>query len=113
MNNNFNSHPDKYVNALLTNDYRLVNEIYEEFTSGVTGMVINNSGTVEDAADIFQEALIAIYLVSREKELVLKSGFGPYFKKVCLNKWRDKLEREKKIKLANNSSNEFTSEPTK
>jgi hypothetical protein len=55
------SHPDqKYVEALLNNDMVLLKEVYQKFSGKIKWMVLQNNGTVDDAADIFQEALLSI-----------------------------------------------------
>ncbi len=96
MNNNFQPHPDRYVNALLTNNSLVLTEIYDKYSAKITRMIKNNNGTEEDAADVFSESLVCIYVSAIKSELVLRSGFWPYFKRVCINKWIDKLNENKK-----------------
>ena len=48
----------RFVTALLQNDTALVKEIYERFAGNVKRFVLNNNGSEDEAADIFQEGLI-------------------------------------------------------
>ncbi len=97
MYNNPAPHPDqKYINAILNNNPILVNELYEKFAPLIKYMVLQNKGTILDAADIFKEALTDIYYKAKTGKLVLTCEFGNFFYIVCRRKWLDKLGKQKK-----------------
>lgn len=48
-----------------------VREIYDKYAGKVRHYIVANSGSEADAADIFQESLIAIYHQARDKGLQL------------------------------------------
>jgi len=55
-------HPDNsYIEALLKNDKKEIEKIYEEYSQIVTSFVVNNSGSVEEAKDLFQDTIIDLY----------------------------------------------------
>jgi DNA-directed RNA polymerase specialized sigma24 family protein len=55
------AHSDqRYITALVENDQRLIAEIYQRYAGKVKGMILTNNGSEDDAADVFQEALIDI-----------------------------------------------------
>src|SRR5690606_3743689 len=90
-------HPDqRYIAALLANDAKVIGEIYERFANGVKAFVINNSGTIEDAKDIFQEGLIAICHQARKPGFELTCPFWAYLHLVCRGKWLNELKKRKR-----------------
>ena len=55
-------HTDQwFITGLLQNDTAVVKEIYDRFAGKIKSHIIQNSGSEDDAADIFQESLIDIY----------------------------------------------------
>lgn len=52
-----------------------------------------NSGSEDDAADIFQESLIDIYKQASEKRLQLTCPFEPFLLLVCKRKWLNVLKK--------------------
>lgn len=83
----------RYVNALLNNDVALVNEIYKRCAGKVKSYVLFNNGSVDDAADIFQEALVDIYHQAKYKNLQLTCPFEPFLLLVCKRKWLNELKK--------------------
>ncbi len=64
-------------------------------------MVKKNSGTIADAQDLFQNAMLELYLnlktgKFKEQEKPLKN----YFLMICLNKWRNHLRQNYKQRTA-------------
>lgn len=87
-------HADQsYIHALLHNDVQAVEEIYRRFSPRVKHYVMQNSGTADDAADIFQESLVDIYNQARYKGLVLTCPFEPFLLMVCRRKWLNELKK--------------------
>lgn len=94
------SHPDqKYIEALLTNDSRILSELYKKFSGKVVSFIQRNSGSIDDAKDIIQESLIAIYHQARDKELILSCPFDAYFFLLCKRKWLNKLKLKKGVTI--------------
>lgn len=89
------THTDqRYVQALLDNDTRLVREIYQKYSGNISRYIVANSGTADDAADIFQEALIDIYNQAKYKGLQLSCPFEPYVLLICKRKWLNQLRKK-------------------
>ncbi len=86
----------KYIDALRQQDAKLINEIYAKYSNLVQSIVTSNSGSVSDANDVFQEALVALYHKSLEG-FQLEKSFKSYFIAICRYIWLDKL-RDKKRK---------------
>jgi DNA-directed RNA polymerase specialized sigma24 family protein len=69
-------HADQYyIEALLHNETQVVGEIYRRFAPKVKYYVLQNSGSADDAADIFQESLVDIYNQAKYKDLRLSCPF--------------------------------------
>ena len=83
----------RFINALLQNDALLVKEIYNRFAAKVKTYIIQNSGSEDDAADIFQESLIDIYQQAQYKGLQLTCPFEPFLLLVCKRKWLNELKK--------------------
>lgn len=85
----------KYVQALLVNDNKLIAEIYTRFAPKVIGYVQKNNGDESAARDIIQEALITMYDQAKTKGLTLSCPFDAYFFLICKRKWLNFLKKNK------------------
>lgn len=83
----------RYVTALLNNNVALVNEIYKKCAGKVKSFVMFNNGDADDAADIFQEALVDIYNQAKYKDLQLTCPFEPFLLLICKRKWLNELKK--------------------
>jgi RNA polymerase sigma factor (sigma-70 family) len=89
-------HPDqKYVEALLNNDIVLVEEIYRKLSGKIKWMILQNHGTEDDAADIFQEALISIYHKARTQDFKLTCPLNAFLYLICKSKWLNELSKRR------------------
>ena len=93
-------HPDqKYVDALLDNNAAVQQELYSHFFDKIKKMVLHNSGTPGDAADLMQEALLAIYYRAKKSPLYITDSFEAFLYTVCRNKWMKELGKRRAAKL--------------
>lgn len=91
------THPDtKYIQALLENDTVLLKEIYQKFARKIVRLVVKNNGTVKDAQDLLQEALVVIYEQAQNPNFRLTCPFGAYLYYVCRNMWLNELRKRKR-----------------
>jgi DNA-directed RNA polymerase specialized sigma24 family protein len=84
------------VDAIRREDRIALLNIYKTYFPQVRHHIISNSGNINDAEDIFQDALVLIYLKIRNNELVLHSTFGTYLIGVVKFLWHKELERKRK-----------------
>lgn len=90
------AHPDhKYIAALQKNDSLLIEEIYSRYAIRIKQMVIKNSGTETDAADLFQEVLIELHRKATQQQFVLTCPFDAFLYMVCRNRWINELHKRK------------------
>ena len=78
-------------------DPKVYQWIYNQMFSSIETMVKKNSGTSDDARDLFQEGLVSLWRNIRLDKYKLKSGvkLSTYFYQLCKNKWISELRRKK------------------
>ena len=92
-----NVHKDQYlINGIASGNSDIIEKVYQKYSVTITSYILKNSGTVEDAQDLFQEGIIAIYNMSANKEIKLTCSFSTYINAICRRLWWKKL-RNKKI----------------
>ncbi len=93
-------HPDQqYIDALLSNDSIVLDEMYKKYSGKIKNMIVQNSGTPTDAADIFQEALLAIYQKAKQHSFVLTCPLDAYLYLICKNRWINELKKRSNSKV--------------
>jgi RNA polymerase sigma factor (sigma-70 family) len=65
--------------------------LYKNFFGVVSRFVTNNSGTVHDAEDIFQDTMIALVAKLRQDDFVLEASVKTYIMAIAKNLWFKKL----------------------
>lgn len=92
-----NAHEDhQYLIALRKGDNLLLKELYSKFSPQVVSWVKKNNGSMSDAKDIFQEALIALYNKACDPDFVLSYPIGGLIFQICKNKWIDQIRKKTK-----------------
>jgi RNA polymerase sigma factor (sigma-70 family) len=84
-----------YLEALLTNDAKIIKRLYQENFVKVKSFVLKNKGQAEDAEDIFQKALMQIAVRYEVEKFEIRSSFEAYLFTVCKNLWRKELNASK------------------
>lgn len=88
--------PDTYyINALKNGNKQGLSEIYQVFRPGVIQLVTGNSGSINDAEDIFQEGIVALYQMVKTSYPI--NNFGGLLRQICRNKWLKTLRSRKKM----------------
>ncbi|MFT4661692.1 MAG: RNA polymerase sigma factor (sigma-70 family) [Patiriisocius sp.] len=104
-------HEDKkYIEGLLANDNQLIDQIYSRFSIKIKNYIIANSGSEDEAKDIFQESLISIYNRASKGDFKLTCPFEAYLFMVCRGKWLNVLKSSKKKKETNSDFDGYTIE---
>ena len=80
---------------LVQGDTRVIREIYETCFPQVKKFILQNSGQIADAEDIFQKALMQISIRYKKEQFEIKSTFQGYLFTVCKNLWRRELNKSK------------------
>lgn len=78
-------------------DERALEFLYKKYYRMMTKMVITNSGSEDEARDVYQDALIVFWQKATSGNLVLTSKISTYIYSVCQNLWRKELDRKKRL----------------
>jgi RNA polymerase sigma factor (sigma-70 family) len=78
-------------------DERALEFLYKKYYRMMTKLVITNSGTEDEARDIYQEALIVFWQKATSGNLVMTSKISTYIYSICQNLWRKELDRKKRL----------------
>lgn len=90
-------HPDHvYLVALRENDSRKLEELYAACSPGIIRWVTANNGTVADARDLLQEALISLHGSAHKADFALTCPINALVFTICRNQWISQLRRKKK-----------------
>ena len=81
------------LKGLANNDSRAIETIYRDNFGMVQAFILQNSGTYDDARDIFQEAVITLYEKARSHSFVLTSQIKTYIYSVCRRLWLKRLQQ--------------------
>jgi RNA polymerase sigma factor (sigma-70 family) len=86
----------RYIEALCQGDEALLRELYAKHSRELLHWVLKNNGTAEDAQDLFQDGLMAIYDRYCGRDFQLTSAFGALLMAICRRKWFDRLAQKKR-----------------
>jgi len=86
---------------------KALEELYKKYYRMMTKLVITNSGTEDEAKDIYQEALVVFWQKARSGTFVLTSKISTYLYSVCLNLWRKELDRKSRLSHEQKDSPEY------
>ncbi|MFZ1527534.1 MAG: sigma-70 family RNA polymerase sigma factor [Ferruginibacter sp.] len=82
------------LEGLAREDKTAIEKIYREHYAMVKNLVINNNGTADDAADIFQEAMIVLFEKAKSGSFELHCQLKTYLYSVCRRIWLKKLQQQ-------------------
>jgi len=78
-------------------DEKALELLYQKYYRMMTKLVITNSGTEEEARDVYQDALIVFWQKATAGNLILTSKMSTYIYSICQNLWRKELDRKKRL----------------
>jgi RNA polymerase sigma factor (sigma-70 family) len=88
------------LQGLARNDKKAIETIYKENYNLVQAIVINNSGTSEDAKDIFQEAMIVLYEKVQSGTFELNCQIKTFVYSVSRRLWLKRLMQQNRFNLS-------------
>lgn len=81
------------LQLLLRGDTKTLSTLYQESFPSIKQLILQNSGQIEDAEDVFQEALVVLYRKLKSNSLTLNCTISTYIYAICRNMWLDRLRR--------------------
>lgn len=86
---------EEIIDGLRRRDNRILKYVYKHYYSAVLKMILTNSGSEDDAKDIFQEAIIVAFRNIREKKnFKLESSFQTYIYSIARLLWLKNLRNK-------------------
>ncbi len=83
------------VEGIRKQDKQILQDIYLNYFPAIKRLILDNSGSEQDAKDVFQEAIIIIYRKAKEGNLKLTSSFKSYIYGICRFIWIKQLAKNK------------------
>lgn len=81
------------LEGLAKNDKQSIESIYRENYATIQSFVLNNNGSVDDARDIFQEAMIVLYEKSKLATFSLNCQIKTFVYSICRRLWLKRLQQ--------------------
>lgn len=81
------------LKGLAKNDSKAIETIYKDNFNMVQNYILNNNGTYDEARDIFQEAMIALYEKAQSESFVLTCKINTYVYSICRRLWLKRLQQ--------------------
>ncbi len=94
-------------------DEKALDVLYKKYYRMMTKLVISNSGTEQEAKDIYQDALVVFWQKAVSGNLVLTSKISTYIYSICQNLWRKELDRKKRLSNEEKDGVEYVDIDTK
>jgi RNA polymerase sigma factor (sigma-70 family) len=89
--NRFHLTDDELIAGLATGSELALTQLYKRYFPMILHFVQNNSGTEDDAKDIYQEALVTVYEKLSAGTLELTAQLKTYLYSVCRRLWLKQL----------------------
>ncbi len=93
-----NSTGDKtIINGIISGDDAIIKAFYKKYLPQVSNYIVKNSGSISDAEDIFQDAMVFVYQKLKSDSLELNCSLGTYVYAVSRNMWMNKLRKNNRM----------------
>lgn len=86
-------HDRLLLEGLAKQDSTVIESIYRLHFPMIQHMILNHRGSADDAADIFQEAMIVLYEKSTDPSFILSSQIKTYLYSVSRRLWLKRLQK--------------------
>lgn len=81
------------LEGIAKSEREAMRQVYHQYLPEIRAFIRRNSGTEDDASDLFQEAVIVLYRKLQTGDFHLTSTLGAYLISICRNQWYDRLKR--------------------
>ncbi len=82
---------EDFLEGLKNGDHGALSALYKKFYPVVLKLIINNSGTEDEAKDVYQEAVIVLYENARKEGFELNCQMQTYIYSVARRLWLKQL----------------------
>ena len=92
-----NQHEDhKYIEALRNGNSRAITELYEHHSDTVSKWISGRGGSLDDAKDVFQEAMKALFEKAQDRDYVQQYPIGAFIMRMCQYIFYNRIRGEKR-----------------
>jgi RNA polymerase sigma factor (sigma-70 family) len=86
-----------FIEGLRNNEHEVLNALYKKFFSVVLKYVLNNSGTEQEAKDVYQETIIVVYENVRKPGFELSCQLQTYIFSIAKRLWLKQLGKQSQL----------------
>ena len=86
---------ENILRGIKERDTKVLDFIYDSYYQQIRAFILNNHGTLEDAQDIYQDAVLVIYQKLTNDNLNLTCSFNTYLYSICRLLWLKNLEKKR------------------
>lgn len=90
---------ENYIEGIVQQRGDVIRMIYDQFLPRIQQFILKNSGTPQDAQDVFQEAIMVVYANASKPNFVLTCAFYTYLHAICRNIWLRQLKEKRKLRV--------------
>ena len=101
----FNSDSDMVSEIKKGNEKALLT-LYKQNLGAIKKFVLNNSGTMDEAEDVLQETLIAVWQNVAKPDFLLNVKMSTYVFSIAKNQWYKQLKKKSRFKVVDVSVTE-------
>lgn len=83
------------IEGIKKQNEKVIAEIYTQFFPSVRHYIYRNNGSIDDAREIFNDAVVVVLMKARENTLDLKCSLKTYIYAISRNLWLKKIGSEK------------------
>jgi RNA polymerase sigma factor (sigma-70 family) len=87
---------EKIINGIRSGNQQVFNDLYENEFPKVVRLITKNSGNIDSAKDVFQDALVILIEKVNSMELDLTCPIKTYLYSICRILWLQQLRKDKK-----------------
>jgi RNA polymerase sigma factor (sigma-70 family) len=85
------------IAGLRSGDQRILEEVYATNYLVIERMILKNSGSTDEAKDVFQDAMIVFYKNISRSDFELTASITTYLYAICRRLWMTKLKEKSKL----------------
>lgn len=85
------------INGFIAGDDVVLRSFYKQHFLAIKGFILSNSGTVADAQDVFQDALVLTFQKLKSDSFRLECSLATFVFAVSRNIWMNTLRKRKKL----------------
>ncbi len=102
---------EEQIRLLQNGDDRILQVIYRQYYQTIVNLVMNNSGSLQEAKDIYQETLIIFYEKVKDEDFELNCKLKTYLYSISRNLWLKQLQHKKRFTNSISDSEEYLEIP--